>query len=214
MSIQTIFTKTPDTVVDKVEHTIDKALDALSLPSTWSRALVLGSAVAIAGAGSACQSVTPGPNEEAVLVKKPMLAGSGGIDPTTVKTGREYVALTTDSVMMPTIAQRFSEQFDDINSADNIPVDMDLTFKLKSTNNVKMLSEKGPNWYDLHLREPFRAIARQEVKQFKMMDLTTSETTVGELQKKIYDKSTEYMKSIDIPAALEEVTIGKVVPQK
>jgi hypothetical protein len=47
---------------------------------------------------AACRTVTPDAGYEAVLVRKPLIFGSGGVDDTPVKTGLKYVAFTTEAV--------------------------------------------------------------------------------------------------------------------
>jgi len=44
---------------------------------------------------AACRTVAPDAGHEAVLVRKPLIFGSGGVDPAPVKTGRKYIAFTT-----------------------------------------------------------------------------------------------------------------------
>ena len=42
-----------------------------------------------------CTTVRPNAGHEGVLIRKPMIFGSGGVDPTPVKTGLRYIAWTT-----------------------------------------------------------------------------------------------------------------------
>ena len=56
---------------------------------------IVGSVFAMVAAVSACSTVQPDAGHEAVLVRKPLIFGSGGVDETPVKTGLKYVAFTT-----------------------------------------------------------------------------------------------------------------------
>ncbi len=47
-----------------------------------------------------CSSAAPDAGHEAVLISKPFFIGSGGVDPNPVRTGRVYIAFSTQAVMV------------------------------------------------------------------------------------------------------------------
>lgn len=67
---------------------------------------------------AACSSVAPNAGEEAVLIRKPMFFGHGGVDGSPVRTGRTYVAWTTEHVIVNMQPVAFQQAFDDMNSSD------------------------------------------------------------------------------------------------
>src|SRR5687767_10502364 len=67
---------------------------------------------------AACRTVTPDAGHEAVLVRKPLIFGSGGVDDTPVKTGLKYVAFTTESVDVNMQPMRVDSEFTDLMTSD------------------------------------------------------------------------------------------------
>jgi len=51
--------------------------------------------VVVLAATSACSSVTPDAGTVAVVTRKPLILGHGGVDPNPVTPGRSFVAWTT-----------------------------------------------------------------------------------------------------------------------
>lgn len=84
---------------------------------------ILGAAGSMVGS-TGCTSVVPDAGEEAVLVEKPLFFGTGGVIPAPVKTGREYVALSTDHILVSVVPFKHEERFDDMVTKDNINVDL------------------------------------------------------------------------------------------
>ena len=68
--------------------------------------------VAMVVLNMACSSVTPDAGQEAVLIRKPMFIGHGGVDQVPVKTGRTFVAWTTDVDYVDMKPQRVDLEFD------------------------------------------------------------------------------------------------------
>src|SRR5690348_15583858 len=76
-------------------------------------AMIVGVFV-LAGMMAACSTVQPDAGHEAVLVRKPLVFGSGGVDPTPVKTGLKYVAFTTQGVDVNMQPRRIDAEFTDL----------------------------------------------------------------------------------------------------
>ncbi len=62
---------------------------------------------------TACSSASVDPGHEGVLVQKPIFFGHGGVDATPVKPGREFIALTTDVIMVDMVPQTTHVAFQD-----------------------------------------------------------------------------------------------------
>ena len=69
-----------------------------------------------------CSSVSVNGGEEAVLVEKPIIFGKGGVDPEPITSGRTYVAYTTDDVVFNVQPLDYTEEFTDMMTADNTPI--------------------------------------------------------------------------------------------
>lgn len=91
--------------------------------------LVLG--LGVLAPNVACGLAKADAGQEVVLVKKPILFGHGGVDPTPVTTGTQMIALTTDEVLVNMIPEQHTEDFDDIMTADNVAVDFSAYVKTK-----------------------------------------------------------------------------------
>ena len=64
-----------------------------------------------------CRTVKPDAGHEAVLVRKPLIFGSGGVDPTPVKTGLKYVAFTTTGIDVNMQPMRIDVEFSESSKA-------------------------------------------------------------------------------------------------
>lgn len=60
--------------------------------------LIVVPVLLVVGLAIGCRTVQPDAGHEAVLVRKPLSFGSGGVDPTPVTTGLKYVAFTTTGI--------------------------------------------------------------------------------------------------------------------
>ncbi len=66
---------------------------------TISQRLMIALAVGAVAAGMmGCNSYAPNAGHEIVLIEKPILFGHGGVDPTPIKTGRTYAAISTEGI--------------------------------------------------------------------------------------------------------------------
>ena len=92
---------------------------------------------------SACTAAAPDPGQEAVLVRKPWVFGHGGVEATPVKTGRSWVALTTQVWYVNTVPMLFTEHFDDLMSLDGVPLDFDASLRVQVTDSVALVDKFG-----------------------------------------------------------------------
>lgn len=159
-----------------------------------------------------CSSVAPDAGQEAVLVRKPILFGHGGVDQTPVKTGRTFVALTTDAVYVDVRPLQFNEHFDDLMSSDGVPLDFDAVIRLQITDSVGAIRDFGPEWYERNVRAEFRKRVRDEVKKHGMNETAISVTAAEEIDASISKSMVEYLAQAKIPTRLIDVTLGRANP--
>ena len=98
----------------------------------------------VAALAAGCNGVVPNAGQEAVLIHKPWIFGHGGVDPTPVKAGRSWVAVTTQAVYVDMVPQQHGIHFDDLMSSDGVPLDFDAVVRLQVTDSVKPDPELRP----------------------------------------------------------------------
>src|SRR5690349_22542323 len=104
--------------------------------------MILGVFV-LAAMMTACATVQPDAGHEAVLVRKPLLFGSGGVDPTPVRTGLKYVAFTTSGVDVNMQPRRIDAEFNDLMTSDGVPIDFHAVISLQVIDSVKLVRDFG-----------------------------------------------------------------------
>src|SRR6185436_7865514 len=104
---------------------------------------VVGAAILSVAVLSACSTVQPDAGHEAVLVRKPLIFGSGGVDPTPVKTGLKYVAFTTQGVDVNMQPRRIDSEFTDLMTSDGVPIDFHAVLTVQVTDSVKLVRDFG-----------------------------------------------------------------------
>lgn len=152
--------------------------------------------------------------EEAVLVKKPYFFGHGGVDQESIKTGLVWTAFSTEVVRINVKPFNISEQFDDLITYDNNPVDFDihLTFKHIEGKTPILVEKFGTKWYENKVKEPFRNAVREFTKNNTMFQMTTSPDTVTKLEAAVNIEIQKFLKDEGIPTELVRVSVGKVSP--
>jgi hypothetical protein len=170
-----------------------------------------------------CQYASPDQGQEAVLVRKPWFFGHGGVDPTPVKTGTALVAASTNILYVPTTPIQFQEHFEDLMSSDGVPLDFDTSLNLIITDTVKMAERFGvndvgngsrpwPAWYANNVSQPFRNLVRQEVRNHGMNETAISSVAIEAIDKAVSDKLVAYLKQIELPVTLRDMTVGRANP--
>jgi regulator of protease activity HflC (stomatin/prohibitin superfamily) len=159
-----------------------------------------------------CTSVKPDVGHEAVLVMKPMFFGHGGVDDTPIKTGRSFVALTTDAVEVNVQPLQIKEHFDDLMTSDGVPIDFDPTLGVRITDSVKMIKTFGEKWYENNLQAEYRERVRQAVKKHGMNETAISDTATVEIDNEVTDQVKKLITSIGLPLEFIRFTIGKANP--
>lgn len=159
-----------------------------------------------------CSSAAPDAGHEAVLISKPFFIGSGGVDPNPVRTGRVYIALSTQAVMVDMRPQLFRVHLDDFFTKDGVPLDFDATMRLRVTSSVKTISEFGDDWYKKNIEPEFIRAVRNTVKKHGMNEAALNVTAADEMDNDVTTAMVEYIKEKQLPVELMEVTLGRANP--
>ena len=168
--------------------------------------------VVVAAIVSACHSIAPDAGQEAVLVKKPLIFGSGGVDPTPVKTGLSWRALSTGAVYVAVVPQQHGIHFDDLMSSDGVPLDFDAVIRLQVIDTVRLISSFGPAWFDNNVQAEFSNRVRQAVRKHGMNETAIQTTAVDEIDLEVSQAMEAYIKQASLPIKLIDVTVGRANP--
>lgn len=166
------------------------------------------SAVLLAG----CSSVEVGPSEEAVLISKPYFFGSGGVLDEPVRTGREYVAWSTDSITVRTAPVKYTIPFDDLMTKDGIPIDFEAVMVLQVTDSVYLIRHFGEKWYSNNLEGVFRSLVRDAVRKYGMNEVAIDTAKIAAIDAEVTAGISAFIKENKIPVRLVNMTVGKANP--
>lgn len=161
-----------------------------------------------------CHGVAPDAGEEAVLIKKPWIFGSGGVVATPVETDLTWCFMSTSSETFNIKPVQMTETFDDVITSDNVPVDFKAYISLQIIKGeTPILYENfGVEWYNNNVKEPFRTLLRNYSKQQKLFELTTDATVLSAGEVEVEAQIKDLIKRKNIPVKVIKVTIGKISP--
>lgn len=176
--------------------------------------IVLAALLLLTVVGSVIGLTTAEPDagHEAVLVEKPFLFGSGGVDDTPITTGRKFIARTTTAIYINMQPQQFPVHFDDLMSSDGVPLDFDAVIRLQVTNSVILIKNFGPHWYDNNIEKEFANRVRQAVRKHGMNDTAISTSAIEAIDDEVSKAMETYIKSAGLPLKLIQITVGKANP--
>ena len=163
---------------------------------------------------TACTPSKVAGGEEAVMIKKPYIFGSGGVDSTPIKTGLTWTALSTEVVRYDIKPIKYKESFIDLTASDNVAIDFDsyLTLMVIAGETPKLHEFSGVNWYSNKVQDFYRQVVRNEFRTRSSIDLRTNPAVITETQTIIYSKLQAYINKIDLPVKVIKVVTGKVIP--
>jgi len=159
-----------------------------------------------------CSRVTPDAGHEAVLIEKPMIFGSGGIDPNPVKTGSAFVAWTTQALDVNMQPTKYETEMDDIMTSDGVPITFHAIVVLQVTNSVELIRVFGPQWYENNVLEPYKTMVRQAVRQHGMNETAISTAALDQIDSEIKLELEKFLKEKNLPVKLVTMTVGKANP--
>lgn len=178
-----------------------------SLGSYVAVAIVLLAAIASTGCNA-----SPDAGHEAVLIKKPLIFGHGGVADEPVKTGLTFIAPTTGAIYVNMQPIQFTEHFDDLMSSDGVPLDFDSVLRLKITESVRLIRDFGPKWYENNVQAEYRNRVRQAVRKHGMNETAISTVAVEAIDSEVTEAMEKYLSSIKIPVLFVQMTVGKANP--
>lgn len=181
--------------------------------------LVLG-AIFLISASAACSTVQPDAGHEAVLVRKPLIFGSGGVDATPVRTGLKYVAFTTSGVDVNMQPRRIDAEFNDLMTSDGVPIDFHAVITLQVIDSVKLVRDFGadvaqagiPGFWLRNLDQPFRTAVRDSVKAHGMNEMAIQATASEQVDNMVTEHLLRIVKETGVPVKILDVSLGRANP--
>lgn len=169
---------------------------------------------------TACHSVEPGADEEAVLIYKPWFFGHGGVDETPVRTGLEWLALSTEYETFKITPQRFDVDFDDIMSNDNTPLDYAtyITLQIVPGKSPVLMKNYGTDWFKNNIEVVYRNFVREEISKYSPFDLMSNREVCNQIDSKVKEKLDKHIATLsdkkEFPIECREVITGRAKPNK
>ena len=165
-----------------------------------------------AGSLASCRAVVPGPGQEAVLTRYPFVFGSGGVVDSPATTGRNWVWFTTEPTYVDIRPQQFAMQFEDIMSADGVPLDFNAVVRLQVTNSVRLIEGFGAQWFEQNVAIEFQNRVRQAVRKHGMNETAISTEAIDDIDAEVTEEMENYIRDAQLPLRLVQVTVGRANP--
>ena len=154
----------------------------------------------------------PTAGQEAVLVMRPILFGHGGVEPQPVKTGRTFVAWTTEVVYVDMQPRQYQVHFDDFMSSDGVPLDFDAVIRLQITDSVRLVRDFGTQWYEKNVQAEFANRVRQAVRKHGMNETAIDTKAIEDIDREVSVAMEAYLVEAKLPVKLIQMTVGKANP--
>jgi hypothetical protein len=169
---------------------------------------------------SSCHGVRPEADEEAVLIEKPWIFGHGGIEETPVTTGLTWCWFSTSSEIFKITPQRYDEQFDDIFSNDNTPLDFNayINIQIEKGKSPILLQNYGVDWYKNNIQVYYRNKTREYVSMYNPFDLISNREVLNDIDSALIVDVRNYVeylsKNKEFPIKILSITTGAAKPNK
>ena len=173
---------------------------------------LLALSVLILSAAAGCSSVSVDAGQEAVLIRKPLIFGHGGVDSTPIRTGRTFTAWTTQAVYVSMQPETYHLQIDDMMSKDGVPLDFSSTLRLKVNDSVQLVVGFGADWYKKNVEQAFFQSIRDAVKKRGMNEVAIDASAADAIDDEVTKAMVKYLTDKKIPVDLIDVTVGKANP--
>ena len=173
----------------------------------------------IVGLAVGCRTVQPDAGHEAVLVRKPLFFGRGGVDATPVTTGLKYVAFTTTGIDVNMQPLRIDVEFSDLMTTDGVPIDFHSVLTLQVTDSVKLVRDFGqdvvgdkPGFWVRNLDQPYRTAVRDAVKAHSMNKITIQATATETVDKVVTKHLLTIINETGVPVRVLDMPLGRANP--
>lgn len=172
------------------------------------------------GGLTGCSTASPDAGHEAVWVMKPVFFGHGGVDPTPVKTGRSYGAITSNAIDVSMLPQRVDMEFDDMMTKSGVPVSFHVVATFRVVDSVRLVTSFGADrddkgswgFWDRNVDQPLRTAVRDSVKQRDMQEMAISQTAADDVGREVTIAANQIVQQSGIPIIFTAMNVGRVNP--
>ncbi|UWF82176.1 MAG: SPFH domain / Band 7 family protein [Bacteriophage sp.] len=154
-------------------------------------------------------------DEELVFVKKPIIFGSGGVDSEPLTSGSQWRWFSTDEVIFKVSPIQYEEEFKDIFTSDNTPINLsaNLLLQIEKGSTPKLLTDFGEKWYDNNIQVQFVKYVRDEISKYPMKELTSKREIYDNVEMVVNEKVQQIIKDKKIPVNVLAVVVNRAVPK-
>ncbi len=170
--------------------------------------------LSVASTQTWCSRITVEAWEEAVKVHKPFLFWDGWIDKDPIKTWSDITWVSTDAIKLNMLPVQYPENFDDVMTSDNVPVDFSWYIKIKilEWKSPEIIQNIWKDWYENNIKEIFRTQLRDTIAKHNMTSLTTRQELLSVIQKDVIDYMKKFVSDKKYPIDIQEVILWKINP--
>jgi regulator of protease activity HflC (stomatin/prohibitin superfamily) len=161
---------------------------------------------------SGCSTYAPDAGHEVVLIEKPWFFGHGGVNAEPVRTGRTFVAFSTDGIDVEMRPERYEQDLPDTMTADGVPVSFHAIVTLQVTDSVALIKGFGDRWYKTNVEQAFGQFVRQAVRKRGMNETAISTTALDAIDAEIRENLSKFIDEKKLPVRLVTMTVGRANP--
>jgi regulator of protease activity HflC (stomatin/prohibitin superfamily) len=152
---------------------------------------------------------------ESVIVDRPYFWGHEGVRPETQKSGtRSREWNTTIAIPVQMTPQTIPMQFDDLPTSDNILLDFSTSIQVQVTDARKLIQNKGEEWFNNNLRQPWSSSFRDQTKAHTMTEIMTDPKVAAEMEKNLLVELNDRAKKDGISVIITDFNMGRGRPNE
>ena len=171
-----------------------------------------------------CGYARAGAGEEIVLVRKPWFFGSGGIVQEPVRTGSQFVAWSTEQLVVNIQPRTFIQHFTNMFTNDGVPLEFDVATKISVTDSVLMATRFGvweydsggkiqwPGWYGNNLQKPIENYVRQAVRKHGLNETAINPVAIDAIDAEVKVAIEAEIKRVGLTVSLNGFNVGRATP--
>lgn len=151
---------------------------------------------------------------EGVVMDKPWVFGTGGIEKDTIKPGRYVMWASKKILLCPTTPLIEEVEFNDLMTADNIMLDFAATVEYQIGDCPTLLSKFGNKWFANNVERQFRSMTRREVKQYDMTSVLTGGKAADTIDVNLTTGLETLTDKVKLPIIIRGLSLGSARPNE
>lgn len=165
---------------------------------------------------TSCSVASVNADEELVFVEKPIIFGKGGVNPKPLTSGTEWRWFSTQEVVFKISPTEYEENFQDIFTGDNTPIDLSakLLLQIKQGQTPKLLTKFGEDWYKNNIKSVFVKNVLDEISNYPMKQLTSKREIYANVENIVLNKVQNIINEKDMPIQVLSVIVNRAVPKE